>query len=136
MTSIRDGAFIDDETRLSGGPRRGHVRDVKRQLSGTYLPVHVGGHLSVVLRGERARQIYLNRLRGRKGIIHAGTLACQRLVALVDLIWNEDGLGLAVRAERDRLGGRVPSGDPELPTGGGNLCLAGLAPGGHDRYPP
>jgi hypothetical protein len=32
MTSMRDGAFIDDETRLSDGPRRGHVRDVKWQV--------------------------------------------------------------------------------------------------------
>ncbi len=49
-----------------------------------------------MLRAERARQLDLHGLRSRKRIIQASALARQRLVPLVELVREEDGLGLTV----------------------------------------
>ena len=41
------------------------------QLGRAYLPVHIRGHLTVMLRAEGPRQFDLHRLRGRKSLIEA-----------------------------------------------------------------
>ena len=61
---------------------------------------------------EGSRQFYLHRLRGRKGVVQAGTLAGQRLVPLVGLIRYEYRLGLAMRPEGDRFSGRAVTPEP------------------------
>jgi hypothetical protein len=73
------------------------------QLCGTDLPVHVGRDLPVVFGPERARQLCLHGLRPAESGIEPGMLPSERFVALVDLVREENGLGLAVRSERDWL---------------------------------
>ena len=76
------------------------------QLRSAYLSVYVRRHFPVMLRAEGSWLFDLHRLRGRKGLVKAGTLPRQRLVALIGLIWDEDRLRLAVRSKCDRLGRR------------------------------
>jgi hypothetical protein len=67
------------------------------------LAVHVGRDLSVMLRAERARYLDLHGLCSRERMIQAGALARQRLVPLIDLVRQENSLGLTVRPEGNRL---------------------------------
>lgn len=61
---------------------------------------------------ERTRQLGLHRLRRTEGGVQPGMLPRERLVALVDLVREEDGLGLAVGPEHDRLRCRTLPPEP------------------------
>jgi hypothetical protein len=60
-----------------------------------------------MLGAERARQFDLHGLRRAEGGVQPLMLAGERLLALVDLIREENGLGFAVRSESHRLCGRA-----------------------------
>jgi hypothetical protein len=82
------------------------------QLGGADLPVHVGRDFPVMLGPERTRQLGLHRLRRAEGGVQPGMLSRERLIAFIDLVREEDGLGLAVRPERDRLRCRTLPPEP------------------------
>jgi hypothetical protein len=73
------------------------------QVSGADLPVHVGCDFPVMLGAERARQLGLHGLGSAEGCIQPGVLARRRLIALVDLVRQENGLGFAMGSKRDGL---------------------------------
>jgi len=61
---------------------------------------------------ERTGQFGLHGLRRSKRVIQPGVLLRERLISLVDLVRKEDGLGLAMRPERDGLGCQPLTSEP------------------------
>ena len=82
------------------------------QFRSADLAIYESGDLPVVLRAERPRKLHVHGLRGRQRPVKALPLACQRNIALVRFIGQEDRLRLPVRPERYGFGASTFAPEP------------------------